>query len=63
MPRPGPRKPSVTLRMAKSGLDYLDAVAAEHGTTRTEVVAAMLRYARQHPAGWLPSLHKPDATP
>lgn len=56
MPRPGPRKPSVTLRMAQSGLDYLDLVAAEDGCTRSDVVTAMLRYAREHEARWRPGL-------
>lgn len=38
MPRPGPPKPSITIRLHRHEIARLDKLAEEQGTTRTEVV-------------------------
>ncbi len=49
MPRPGPVRPSVTLRLDADTLAYLDAVAAEmgEGVTRSDLVRFAIRQAMQ----------------
>lgn len=48
MPRPGPRRPYVALRLSQDGLDWIDAEAARRGVNRSEMMRLMLAYAQQH---------------
>lgn len=55
MPRPGPRRPLVALRLSEQGIARIDQRAAEAGVTRSEMMRRMLAYAAAHmPAGWKP---------
>lgn len=55
MPRPGPRRPLVALRLAASGLQAIDQCAAEAGVTRSEMMRRMLAYATwKMPKDWKP---------
>lgn len=38
MPRPGPPRPTITIRLHQSGIDRLDNLAKEQSTTRSELV-------------------------
>jgi hypothetical protein len=60
MPRPGPRRELVAVRMLPAAIEHLDERAAaeqlydEQGRpNRSELIRLMLRYANQHmPKGW-----------
>lgn len=55
MPRPGPRRPYVAVRLSQDGLDWIDQQAAAHGVNRSEQIRVMLAYAQQHmPKDWRP---------
>jgi hypothetical protein len=62
MPRPGPRRPTVLLRMAQNGIDWIDQRAIDEGLikpnghpNRSEMIRLMLAYAQRHmPKGWRP---------
>lgn len=62
MPRPGPRRPLVAVRLSEAGRDHIDARALEEGLTirkgepnRSEMIRLMLAYASAHmPKGWRP---------
>ncbi|HEX5347831.1 MAG TPA: CopG family transcriptional regulator [Pseudonocardiaceae bacterium] len=55
MPRPGPRRPLVAIRLSDEGRDHIDKLAAERGANRSEMIRVMLAYASQHmPANWQP---------
>jgi hypothetical protein len=55
MPRPGPRRPTVLVRMSQAAIDAIDKLAAEREITRSEMVRLMLAYAqRTMPKGWRP---------
>jgi len=62
MPRPGPRKPNVVLRLDQDDIDWFDRRALieeftiRHGEpNRSEVMRLALCYARRHmPVGWRP---------
>ncbi len=45
MPRPGPRKPQVAVRLSQHGLDYLAERAAEEGLTRSDLLRALIKEA------------------
>lgn len=54
-PRPGPKRPVLTLRLAQSGIDWIDERAAAEGVQRSELVRRMLAYSvRYMPKGWKP---------
>jgi hypothetical protein len=44
MPRPGPRRPLVAIKLAQDGIDWIDQRAAEQGTNRSEMIRLMLWY-------------------
>lgn len=48
MPRPGPRRPYVALRLSAEGLAWIDAEAERRGINRSEQMRLMLAYAQQH---------------
>lgn len=50
MPRTGPRRPIVGVRMSDTGIEALDAIAAETATKRSDVIRALLAEALQAPA-------------
>lgn len=62
MPRPGPRRPLVAIRMSTDGTDWVDRRAEEEGLlkgngdpNRSEMIRIALAYAAQHmPRGWRP---------
>ncbi len=55
MPRPGPRRPLVALRLSEDGVKRIDARASEAGVNRSEMIRAMLAYADRHlPKDWKP---------
>ena len=54
-PRPGPARPTVTIRLSAAGIEKLDELAAVEGVDRSEVMRRMLSYAARHmPKGWKP---------
>lgn len=54
-PRPGPPKPTITIRLSEAGIANLDELAAREGVDRSEVMRRMLNYAaRNMPQGWKP---------
>lgn len=55
MPRPGPRRPLVALRLSEQGIARIDLRAEKAGVNRSEMIRAMLAYADRHlPDGWNP---------
>jgi hypothetical protein len=42
MPRPGPRRPYVGVRLSVDGLIYIDRLAAAAGVTRSEMIRQLL---------------------
>ena len=42
MPRPGPRRPLVALRISTEGLAYIDQLAAGEGINRSEMIRRLL---------------------
>lgn len=54
-PRTGPRRPTVTFRIADAGIRRLEERAAAEGVQRSELLRIMLAYADRHmPKGWRP---------
>lgn len=54
-PRTGPRRPTVTFRIADAGIRRLEERAAAEGVQRSELLRIMLAYAdRNMPKGWRP---------
>lgn len=62
MPRPGPRRPNVNVRIGEDGIAHLDQRARDEGlvkddgaANRSEIIRLMLAYAAAHmPRGWRP---------
>jgi hypothetical protein len=62
MPRPGPRRPLVAIRLADEGIDWLDTEATRRGLVkgsgepnRSEMIRLCLAYAQRHmPKDWTP---------
>jgi hypothetical protein len=55
MPRPGPRRPLVGVRLGDGDIDWLDALAAELDLNRSEALRLCLAYAQQKmPRRWSP---------
>lgn len=55
MPRPGPRRPLVAIRLSEQGIARVDQKAEKAGRNRSEQLRVMIAYADQHmPANWQP---------
>lgn len=62
MPRTGPRRPMVAIKLSQHGIDHIDARARDEAPlkgngdpNRSEMIRRMLAYAAQHmPKGWQP---------
>jgi hypothetical protein len=55
MPRPGPRRPLIAIRISDKGRDFIDQRAKEEGVNRSEMTRRLLAYASKHmPKGWTP---------
>jgi len=62
MPRPGPRRPTVLVRLAQEGIDWIDQRALDESLVkrngdplRSEMIRLMLAYAQRYmPKGWRP---------
>jgi hypothetical protein len=52
MPRPGPPRPTITIRLHQSGIDWLDQQARAQNTTRSDLIRRMIAKMRQE--GWRP---------
>lgn len=53
MPRPGPRRPYVAVRLSAEGLAHIDAEAERRGLNRSEMMRLMLSYAEaKMPTNW-----------
>lgn len=59
MPRPGPRKPAIAIRLSAPGIDAIDRRARERKVTRSAMLRLLIGYAlRSMPADWSPP-HRP----
>lgn len=55
MPRPGPRRPILGIRVSDAGIEAIDKRAEEAGVKRSEMARWMLAYATvKMPKGWKP---------
>ena len=55
MPRPGPRRPLVAIKLSEQGIARIDDRAVKAGRNRSEQIRVMLAYADQHmPGTWKP---------
>lgn len=55
MPRPGPRRPLIAIRISEEGRAHIDKRAAEEGINRSEMIRRLLAYAASKmPKGWKP---------
>jgi len=62
MPRPGPRRPLVALKLSQEVIDHIDTLAMSEGLVkndgkpnRSEIIRLMLAYAAATmPTGWRP---------
>lgn len=55
MPRPGPAKRVVAVRLAEKGTDWLDTEARQRQIDRSSFIRLCLQYAQRHmPKGWKP---------
>lgn len=54
MPRPGPRRPLVNVRLSETGIDLVKHRAAKEANgNQSEMLRRMLKYAGMHmPEGW-----------
>ncbi len=53
MPRPGPRRPLVAIKLAQDGIDWIDQRATTEDVNRSEMIRRMLAYAQRNmPKGW-----------
>lgn len=53
MPRPGPVRPQVAVRLSQTDLDQLDERARDEGVQRSELIRRLLKYATATmPRGW-----------
>jgi hypothetical protein len=48
MPRTGPRRPLIAVRLSQDEIDWLDTVAAQREANRSETLRLALAYAREH---------------
>lgn len=56
MPRPGPRRPLVAIRLSDQGIAHVDQRAEAEGVNRSEMIRLMLAFASaKMPKGWRPS--------
>lgn len=55
MPRPGPRRPLIAIRISDEGREHIDKMAKEAGVNRSEMIRRMLAYAAaKMPKAWKP---------
>jgi len=56
MPRPGPRRPLVALKLSEAGIEHVDRRATEEADgNRSEMLRRMIAYASIHmPRNWKP---------
>jgi len=55
MPRPGPRRPLVAIRLSDEGIAHVDKLAEEQGVNRSEMIRRMVAFASaKMPKGWAP---------
>jgi metal-responsive CopG/Arc/MetJ family transcriptional regulator len=55
MPSPATARQSVTVKLAKTGVDRIDQLAAEASVDRSEMIRRLLAYAAARmPKGWTP---------
>jgi Ribbon-helix-helix protein, copG family len=55
VPRPGPRRPLVAVRLSNNGIKNIDHLAEARGVTRSEMIRVMLAYATlKMPRDWQP---------
>lgn len=55
MPRPGPRRPIVNVRISQAGIDRVDGLAKEADVNRSEMIRRLLAYGVRHmPRDWRP---------
>lgn len=56
MPRPGPRRPLVAIRLSEAGIEHIDKRAEEAQVSRSEMIRRMLAYASAYmPESWQPN--------
>lgn len=48
MPRPGPRRPLVAIRLSQTGIDHIDQRAKDANVNRSEMIRRMLTYANEY---------------
>lgn len=55
MPRPGPRRPLVAVRISDEGIAEIDELAGARGVKRSEQIRLMIAYAAERmPTDWQP---------
>lgn len=55
MPRPGPRRPVLMLRIGEEDLAELERLAERDRVNRSEIVRRLVKYGMERmPAGWRP---------
>lgn len=55
MPRPGPRRALVNVRLSEAGIDAIEAAAKERGVSKSDQIRLMLAYAQLNmPRNWQP---------
>lgn len=63
MPRPGPRRPVVALRLGDEVTERVDERAGTEGVNRSEVVRLLIEYGlATMPEGWRPEVSQ-DSSP
>lgn len=50
MPRTGPRRPLVAIRLSEEGIAYIDQLAEQEGVNRSEMIRILLKEAIGHRA-------------
>jgi Ribbon-helix-helix protein, copG family len=55
VPRPGPRRPLIAVRLSDNGIQHIDYLAEARGVTRSEMIRIMLAFAAlKMPRDWQP---------
>lgn len=55
MPRPGPRRKGIGIRISDAGIEAIDKRAEEDNVTRSEMARRLLAYGQMKmPKGWKP---------
>lgn len=62
MPRPGPRRPVLMLRIGEEDLAELERLAERDRVNRSEIVRRLVKYGMERmPTGWQPEETTPTA--